>query len=129
MGLAVHPSCRKRSAPTATCNLCGRLFRSYDVRPGHFRATADAHHGMTRSAISSAVKRVMLSLGGAPDLYSAKSMRRGLLSAGAAAQIPEYLIAMQSGHSLGKSGPSARRYMHLGHTPNALFAAYEAFGL
>jgi hypothetical protein len=57
--------------------------------------------------------------------YSGISMRRGGISAGLAARVPEPILFLQSGHG---SNCAARNYM-LPRDPHVLFETYLAFGL
>ena len=57
--------------------------------------------------------------------YSGISMRRGGISAGLAACVPEPILFLQSGHG---SNCAARNYM-LPRDPHVLFETYLAFGL
>ena len=57
--------------------------------------------------------------------YSGISMRRGGISAGPAARVPEPILFLQSGHG---SNCAARNYM-LPRDPHVLYETYLAFGL
>jgi hypothetical protein len=74
------------------------------------------------------VRRAVSKLGYDPLGFEARSCRSGGISTGAAALIPEYVIALQSGHANPNSNPSARRYIVL-NSPSAVFALWHAFRL
>ena len=57
--------------------------------------------------------------------YSGISMRRGGLSAGLAARVPEPILSLQNGHG---SNCASRNYM-VPRDPHVLYETYLAFGL
>ncbi len=57
--------------------------------------------------------------------FSGISMRRGGISAGLAARVPEPILFLQSGHG---SNCAARNYM-VPRDPHVLYETYLAFGL
>ena len=119
--------CSKAARPRDACLACGTLFRRLgsDGRP---RPTTDSSHPWHTRDLTRAVRRAVARLGYDPAGFEARSCRSGGISTGAAALIPEYVIALQSGHANPHSNPSAQRYIVL-RSPSAVFALWQAFRL
>ena len=119
--------CSKSARPRDPCSACGTLFRQLgpDRRT---RPTRDPSHPWATIDLTRAVRRAVARLGYDPSGFEGRSCRIGGISTGAAALIPEYVIALQSGHANPNSNPSARRYIVL-QSPTAVFALWHAFGL
>ena len=97
-GLQTHPDCSKwtlhgdRSAP---CALCGRLFRKFNNHGPQMRGA----HGTSKSAVSTAITRMLTCINEDPTAFQGKSLRKGGLTAAKKAGIPEELRRKQSGHA------------------------------
>jgi hypothetical protein len=117
-GLAVDDDCSKDDAPGARCRACLPLF----PRIVNNSATPIA---VSRQQVTNAVLDTLKLIGVDTCHYSGISMRRGGISAGLAARVPEPILFLQSGHG---SNCAARNYM-LPRDPHVLFETYLAFGL
>ncbi len=126
-GLLPSPRCSKAARPRTACTACGTLFRRLDAT-GAARPSADPSHPWSTSDFTQAVRRAVSRIGYDPAGFEARSCRIGGISTGASALIPEYVIALQSGHASRGSNPSARRYIVL-RSQTAVFALWDAFGL
>ena len=97
-GLQTHPECRKwaldgdRSAP---CKLCGKLFRKFNNHGPQLRGA----HSTSKSAVSTAITKLLTCINEDPTAYQGKSLRKGGLTAAKKAGIPEELRRKQSGHT------------------------------
>ena len=80
---------------------------------------------MSRQQVTNAVLETLASIGVDNTNYSGISMRRGGISAGLAARVPEPILFLQSGHG---SNCAARNYM-VPRDPHVLYETYLAFGL
>ncbi len=78
-----------------------------------------------RQQVTNAVLDTLKLIGVDTCHYSGISIRRGGISAGLAARVPEPILFLQSGHA---SNCAARNYM-LPRDPHVLFETYLAFGL
>jgi integrase len=70
----------------------GAIFRRFD-RYGHL-----TQHRLDAGYVSRVVKRRLRALGADPKLYSAHSLRAGLVTEAARAGVPSYKIRLQTGH-------------------------------
>jgi len=75
--------------------------------------------------VSDGVKEAMRLIGIDPERITGRSMRRGALTAGVKAKVPEEVLYLQSGHGRQKAG---RLYMH-DFSPETLYATSRAMGL
>ena len=82
-------------------------------------------NAMSRQQVTNAVLETLASIGVDNRHYSGVSMRRGGISAGLAARVPEPILFLQSGHG---SHCAARNYM-VPRDPHVLYETYLAFGL
>jgi hypothetical protein len=80
---------------------------------------------MSRQQVSGAVKKVLSRVYSGEAHFSGISMRRGGISAGIAACVPEPILFLQSGYCL---NCAARLYM-CPRDPHILYETYLAFGL
>ena len=126
-GLLPSTRCSKTARPRSACAACGTLFRRLGP-DGRVRATSDPSHPWHTRDFTQAVRRAVACIGYDPAGFEARSCRIGGISTGASALIPEYIIALQSGHAQPNSNPSARRYIVL-RSPSAVFALWHAFRL
>ena len=117
-GLVVEEGCSKGRLPGARCRSCMPLF----PRITNGVATTDL---MSRQQVTNAVLETLASIGVDNRHYSGVSMRRGGISAGLAARVPEPILFLQSGHG---SHCAARNYM-VPRDPHVLYETYLAFGL
>ena len=117
-GLDVEEGCSKGRSPGARCRSCMPLF----PRIANGVATTDP---MSRQQVTNAVLETLASIGVDNTNYSGISMRRGGISAGLAARVPEPILFLQSGHG---SNCAARNYM-VPRDPHVLYETYLAFGL
>ena len=117
-GLAEDDECSKKRMPGARCRACMPLF----PRIVNNSATTNA---VSRQQVTNAVLETLKLIGVDTSHYSGISMRRGGISAGLAARVPEPILFLQSGHG---SNCAARNYM-LPRDPHVLYETYLAFGL
>ena len=82
-------------------------------------------NAVSRQQVTNAVLETLKLIGVDTSHYSGISMRRGGISAGLAARVPEPILFLQSGHG---SNCAARNYM-LPRDPHVLYETYLAFGL
>ncbi len=80
---------------------------------------------VSRQQITNAVLETLASIGIDTTNYSGISMRRGGISAGLAARVPEPILFLQSGHG---TNCAANNYM-CPRDPHVLYETYLAFGL
>ena len=80
---------------------------------------------MSRQQVTNAVINSLKMLEVDTKHFSGLSMRRGGISAGLVAGVPEPILFLQSGHG---SNCAARNYM-VPRNPHILFETYNAFGL
>jgi hypothetical protein len=80
---------------------------------------------VSRQQVTNAVLKALQLIGVDTKHYSGISMRRGGISAGLAARVPEPILFLQSGHG---SNCAARNYM-VPRDPHVLYETYLAFGL
>jgi hypothetical protein len=80
---------------------------------------------VSRQQVTNAVLNALQLIGVDTKHYSGISMRRGGISAGLAARVPEPILFLQSGHG---SNCAARNYM-VPRDPHVLYETYLAFGL
>jgi hypothetical protein len=117
-GLAVEEGCTKKRSPGARCRSCMPLFPKIQNR-------VVTSTPMSRQQVTNAVLKTLASIGVDTTNYSGISMRRGGISAGIAARVPEPILFLQSGHGL---NCAARTYM-CPRDPHVLYETYLAFGL
>ena len=80
---------------------------------------------LSRQQVTGAVLKSLERIGVDTTHYSGISMRRGGISAGLAARVPEPILFLQSGHG---TNCAARNYM-VPRDPHVLYETYLAFGL
>ena len=117
-GLEVDEACTKERSPGARCRSCMPLFPK--IANGVVTPTP-----VSRQQVTNAVLETLASIGVDTTHYSGISMRRGGISAGLAARVPEPILFLQSGHG---SHCAARNYM-CPRDPHVLYETYLAFGL
>lgn len=118
LGLKVSNNCSKGRSPGARCRACAPLFPK-------LRNNAAATEPVSRQQVTDAVLNSLSMIGVDTKHYSGISMRRGGISAGLAARVPEPILFLQSGHG---SNCAARNYM-VPRDPHVLYETYLAFGL
>lgn len=116
--LEVSDECSKDRAPGARCRACPPLF------PRAFTASGRSKP-VSRQQVTKAVINSLKLLDVDTKHFSGISMRRGGISAGLMARVPEPILFLQSGHG---SNCAARNYM-VPRDPRILFETYDAFGL
>ena len=121
LGLEVSDDCTKDRSPGARCRGCPPLF------PRAVAATArNAKPApVSRQQVTKAVINSLKMLDVDTKHFSGLSMRRGGISAGLSARVPEPILFLQSGHG---SNCAARNYM-LPRDPGILFETYNAFDI
>jgi hypothetical protein len=117
-GLTVAENCTKGRSPGARCRACMPLFSRIDNG-------AVSSRPVSRQQVTNAVLKALQLIGVDTKHYSGISMRRGGISAGLAARVPEPILFLQSGHG---SNCAARNYM-VPRDPHVLYETYLAFGL
>ena len=118
LGLEVSDECTKDRSPGARCRSCPPLFpRTVTGGP--------SPKPVSRQQVTKAVINSLKLLDVDTKHFSGLSMRRGGISAGLAARVPEPILFLQSGHG---SNCAARSYM-VPRDPSVLFETYNAFGL
>jgi hypothetical protein len=118
LGLKVSANCSKGRSPGARCRACAPLFPK-------LKNNAAATEPVSRQQVTDAVLNSLSMIGVDTRHYSGISMRRGGISAGLAARVPEPILFLQSGHG---SNCAARNYM-VPRDPHVLYETYLAFGL
>jgi hypothetical protein len=118
LGLKVSANCSKGRSPGARCRACAPLFPK-------LKNNAAATEPVSRQQVTDAVLNSLSMIGVDTQHYSGISMRRGGISAGLAARVPEPILFLQSGHG---SNCAARNYM-VPRDPHVLYETYLAFGL
>jgi integrase len=122
------PGCSKPQVPKRSCLACGSLFRHFSS--GAPRPTSHPHHRWSTSDFTATVRRAAQIINLDPSRFEARSCRMSGISIAAEASLPEYLIALQTGHAPPHSGtnPSTRGYMRVA-SGSAIFAFWEALEL
>ena len=118
LGLEVSDECTKDRSPGARCRACPPLFP-------HTVVAGASSKPVSRQQVTKAVTSSLKLLDVDTKHFSGISMRRGGISAGLAARVPEPILFLQSGHG---SNCAARTYM-VPRDPGVLFETYDAFGL
>ena len=118
LGLEVSDECTKDQSPGARCRVCPPLFPSTV-------AGGVSTKPVSRQQVTKAVTDSLKMLNVDTKHFNGLSMRRGGISAGLAARVPEPILFLQSGHG---SNCAARNYM-VPRDPGILFETYDAFGL
>ena len=122
MGLVRHPQCQKRANGTGDCRFCPPLFPRYlDGRKEEDGSIAP----VTSQMVGEGVKAAMRAIGVDAARMSGRSMRRGGITAGTMANVPEEVLFLQSGHGQKKAG---RLYMH-DQSAERLYATSKALGM
>jgi hypothetical protein len=115
-GLAVHPSCAKRSRPVAAYELCPPLFTLTHCAKGGI--TAATRRPCTRQQASYWIRWAVKQAGGDSSRFSG-------ISTAIEARVDETILYLQSGHG---AALSAREYMQIA-SPARFLETFEAFGL
>ena len=116
--LEVGSSCEKVFGGNGICRTCPPLFPRYLKRDGSLDP-------VTPQMVSDGVKEAMRLIGVDPERITGRSMRRGALTAGVKAKVPEEVLYLQSGHGQAKTG---RVYIN-DFSPDTLYATSRAVGL
>jgi integrase len=118
LGMEVSGECSKQRLPGARCRACAPMFP-------RLVAGGASSEPMSRQQVTNAVINSLRMLEVDTKHFSGLSMRRGGISAGLVAGVPEPILFLQSGHG---SNCAARNYM-VPRNPHILFETYDAFGL
>jgi hypothetical protein len=118
LGLEVSDECSRDRSPGERCRACAPVFP-------RALAAGDRSKPVSRQQVTKAVINSLKLLDVDTKHFSGISMRRGGISAGLAARVPEPILFLQSGHG---SNCAARNYM-VPRDPGVLFETYDAFGL
>jgi len=116
--LDVGSGCEKVHGGNGLCRVCPPLF------PRHLNQEGK-REPVTPQMVSDGVKEAMRLIGVDPERITGRSMRRGALTAGVKASVPEEVLYLQSGHGQAKAG---RMYIN-DFSPETLYATSRAMGL
>ena len=121
--LALQPGCKKEDSEggDGLCRVCTPLF----PRNVQKISNAEEMKPVTSQMVNDGVKEAMWLIGVDPERITGRSMRRGALTSGVKAKVPEEVLYLQSGHGQRKAG---RSYMH-DFSPDTLYATSRAMGL
>lgn len=109
--LAVSPLCSKRSLPGRACSACGPLFR-YIRSPLDAGVSASAARWST-ARFTHAVRCAVSAIGLDPRLFEARSCRSSGISIAVEHGVPDFLIALQSGHAVPRAGPGCAMHGYI----------------
>jgi hypothetical protein len=122
--LTRQAGCEKKDGGNGVCRVCPPLFPKY-LHQGIASSSSSPTESVTSQMVSDGVKEAMRLIGIDPERITGRSMRRGALTAGVKAKVPEEVLYLQSGHGRQKAG---RLYMH-DFSPETLYATSRAMGL
>jgi hypothetical protein len=124
-GLAVHPSCSKRTRPAAACELVPPLFPLSHCAKGGVTVATRRRCSRQQASDWPGIRWAVKEAGGDSSRFSGISARKGGISTAIDGRVDETILYLQSGH--GAALP-ARAYMQIASTTRFL-VTFEAFGL